>query len=80
MFIFGRLGRLEAQVAALQKELAALDVVEMERMRGSVLNALRALRRTQQAQEERETNHKGPEPDDAVGRLLATRRGAHGLL
>ncbi len=70
-----RFSALEAQVAALQQALGELDVVELERMRGSVLNALRALNRTRQAQDEREGNGGPSTKGDAIDRALAARRG-----
>lgn len=56
------------------------DPIELERMRGSVLNALRALRRTQTAQDARTGNGEGKDtPPDELDRQLAIRRG-RGLL
>lgn len=79
-----RLSALEAQVhdldGVVRDQLKQLDVVELERMRSSVLNALRALRRTQEADETRKANGEGSGEGDHIGRVLATRRGAHGLL
>jgi hypothetical protein len=84
MFDTGRrLSALEAQFRELKAEvdreldkLAQLvDAPELERMRGSVLNALRALRRAQSAQDER-ANGNGQGPGDAIDRQLAVRRGA----
>jgi len=89
MFDTGRrLRALEARVTQLELDterkldkLAQLvDSPELERMRGSVLNALRALRRSQSAEEARAGNGQSPGKGDNVDRLLAVRRGSHGLL
>ena len=77
-----RLSAVEAQLRELKAEvhqqLAELrqlvDAPELERMRGSVLNALRALRRSQSAQDERD-NGKAHGPGDEIDRQLAVRRG-----
>ncbi len=70
-----RLRALEAQVSALQSALKDLDVVELERMRGSVLNALRALNRSRQAQDERTAAAEGSTKGDDLDRILRLRRG-----
>jgi hypothetical protein len=75
--IFKRLRALEAQVQELE---TAIDLPELERMRGSVLNALRALRRSQTAQDEREATGKGSNGPDAIDRALEARRGHRELL
>jgi hypothetical protein len=75
--IFRRLRRLEAQVAELQRDT---DPAELLRLRGSVLNALRALRRSQTAQDEREATGKGSNGPDAIDRALEARRGHRGVL
>jgi len=75
--IFPRLRALEARVSELEKDC---DPSELERLRGSVLNALRALRRSQTAQDEREANGKGSSGPDAIDRALEARRGNRELL
>lgn len=70
--IFRRLRALEAQVHELEGDV---DPAELLRLRGSVLNALRALRRSQTAQDEREGNGKGSSGPDSIDRALAVRRG-----
>jgi len=83
-----RLGALEARMTELaletERKLSQLgqqvDLPELERMRASVLNALRALRRSQEAAEARAANGDAPGRGDAIDKLLATRRGSHGLL
>jgi hypothetical protein len=72
-----RLSALEARVSKLEQET---EPGELERLRGSVLNALRALRRTQTAQEAREAKGQGSNGPDYYDRVLATRRGQHGVL
>jgi hypothetical protein len=78
-----RLSAIEADIRGLkaetERQLAELrqlvDAPELERMRGSVLNALRALRRSQSAQDERDHGN-GQGAGDAIDRQLAVRRGA----
>jgi hypothetical protein len=68
--IFRRLSALEADVKRLDREVGA---GEYERMRSSVLNALRALRRGQEADEKREAPEGQPVTDRASEAILARR-------
>lgn len=75
-----RLGALEAQVAELKAQLAHMadlvELPELERMRTSVLNALRAYRRSVTAQDERTNHEQGSSQGDDIDRLLRLRRGS----
>ena len=53
--LWSALGNTQSALGDVQKAVDQLDVVELERMRGSVLNALRAYRRVVTAQD-----HAGP--------------------
>lgn len=73
--IEARLHELEKTVGDLRVQLAELDPGALENLRRSVLNALRSLRRVDEASRDRQLEIEAPEASqDEISRLAIERR------